>query len=89
MKTTVEIPDALFRQAKSQAALEGIRLKDLIVRGLRLALEEKNSPKGRRTVEFPVIQAKEPRSLSLAQVKRALREMEEEEAENVAPSRRR
>lgn len=32
MKTTVEIPDALFRRAKAQAALPGIRLRDLMVR---------------------------------------------------------
>ena len=30
MKTTVEIPDDLFRQAKAQAALRGIRLRELV-----------------------------------------------------------
>jgi len=35
MKTTLEIPDDLFREAKAKAALEGIKLKDLVARGLK------------------------------------------------------
>jgi hypothetical protein len=39
MKTTVEVPDDLYRRAKSQAALRGRKLKDLVEEGLRLVLE--------------------------------------------------
>jgi hypothetical protein len=39
MKTTVELPDDLYRQAKSVAALHGRKLKDLVEAGLRLVLE--------------------------------------------------
>lgn len=39
MKTTVELPDEIYRQAKAQAALRGQKLKDLIEQGLRLVLE--------------------------------------------------
>jgi hypothetical protein len=39
MKTTVEIPDDLYRKAKATAALRGLKLKDLIEDGLRLALK--------------------------------------------------
>ena len=38
MRTSVDIPDELFRRAKSEAALRGQKLKDLIEEGLRLAL---------------------------------------------------
>jgi hypothetical protein len=38
MKTTVELPDALYRQAKAEAALRGRKLKDLVEDGLRLIL---------------------------------------------------
>ena len=38
MRTTVDLPDDLFRRAKSQAALRGIKLKDLVEEGLRLVL---------------------------------------------------
>jgi hypothetical protein len=39
MKTTIEISDNLYRRAKSEAALRGRRLKDLVEDGLRLVLE--------------------------------------------------
>ena len=38
MKTTLEIPDALFRQAKVKAAMDGRKLKDLVAEGLTLVL---------------------------------------------------
>jgi len=38
MRTTVDIPDELFRRAKSEAALRGRKLKDLVEEGLRLVL---------------------------------------------------
>jgi len=41
MKTTVELPDLLYRQAKAEAALRGRKLKDLVEEGLRLVLEAK------------------------------------------------
>ena len=40
MKTTIELPDELYRQAKSRAALRGRRLRDQVEEGLRLVLEE-------------------------------------------------
>jgi len=39
MKTTINIPDDLYRLAKADAALRGRSLKDMFVEGLRLALE--------------------------------------------------
>ena len=45
MKTTVEVSDALYRRAKSEAALRGRKLKDLVEEGLRLVLE---TPRGSR-----------------------------------------
>jgi hypothetical protein len=38
MRTTVELPDDLFRQAKSEAALRGKKFKDLVEEGLHLVL---------------------------------------------------
>jgi predicted component of type VI protein secretion system len=43
MKTTVEVSDTLYRRAKSEAALRGRKLKDLVEEGLRLVLE---TPRG-------------------------------------------
>jgi len=39
MKTTVELPEDLYRRAKAMAALRGRKLKDLVAEGLRLVLE--------------------------------------------------
>lgn len=39
MKTTIEVPDELYRRAKAAAALRGRKLKDLVAEGLRLVLE--------------------------------------------------
>jgi hypothetical protein len=46
MKTTVEIPDALFREAKEYAAQHGIPLREVLERGLRTILA--GSPPNRR-----------------------------------------
>jgi hypothetical protein len=60
MRTTVDIPDELFRRAKSEAALRGRKLKDLVEEGLRLVLEKE-------TVRPPAKKAlpKKPRPGSL------------------------
>ena len=39
MKTTIEVPDELYRRAKAEAALRGRKLRDLVEEGLRLVLE--------------------------------------------------
>ena len=40
MKTTIEVPDDLYRRAKAEAALRGRKLRDLIEEGLRLGMTE-------------------------------------------------
>ncbi|HLY54210.1 MAG TPA: hypothetical protein VKS60_01555 [Stellaceae bacterium] len=46
MKTTVELPDELYRRAKAEAALRGRKLRDLVEEGLQLVLEA--PPQARR-----------------------------------------
>ncbi len=41
MKTTLEIPNGLYRKAKIKAAMDGRKLKDLVAEGLTLVLGEK------------------------------------------------
>ena len=48
MKTTIELPDELFRRAKATAALRGRKLKDLVEEGLRRVLE---SPEDESEIE--------------------------------------
>ncbi len=57
MKTTLEIPDELYRQAKVRAAQENRKVKDLVSEGLRLVLgltKEQSGPRPRRMTRAPV-----------------------------------
>ncbi|MBA4386590.1 MAG: hypothetical protein C0404_01335 [Verrucomicrobia bacterium] len=47
MKTTLEIPSDLYRQAKIKAATDGCRIKDLVTDGLALVLGVSNKPAGK------------------------------------------
>lgn len=56
MRTTLDLPDDLFRQVKAKAALEGEKLKDLITRYVESGLLQHSpraSPASRS--ELPVI----------------------------------
>lgn len=46
MKTTLEIPDDLFRKAKAQAAARGISLKQLFTEALAERVERIRRPTG-------------------------------------------
>jgi hypothetical protein len=57
MKTTLEIPDDLYRQAKVHAAQENRKIKDLVSEGLRLVLGVTKNPQAphlRRMMKAPV-----------------------------------
>ena len=81
MKTTVEIDDELYRQAKVLAAQQGITVKELMQRGLRLAMGIEAAPVRRHHVQFPLIKSKNPgRIVTAEEVRRAIDELDEEEA---------
>jgi hypothetical protein len=56
-KTTVEIPEKLFRRAKARAALEGISLREFVLRGLQLAIQSPSPQIPLKRVAFPLIRA--------------------------------
>jgi len=56
MKTTVEIADALFREAKQYAARQGIPLREVFERGVRSVLS--GSPPARRRFRLKTITTK-------------------------------
>jgi hypothetical protein len=47
VKTTIEIPDSLFRQAKAVAAQEGRPLKDFFTEAIQHQLRRKADPTGK------------------------------------------
>ncbi len=64
MRTTVDIPDPVYRRLKSRAASEGSSAKELILRGVNHVL--KRSPrKSRRRIKLPIIRSKQPGTLEL------------------------
>ena len=66
MKTTLEIPDDLFREAKAKAALEGIRLKDLVTRGLEREVRgESPTRTKRRRLKFPILKSRTSEPLDI------------------------
>jgi hypothetical protein len=93
MRTTVELPDELFRQAKACAALQGRALKDLVAEGLRLVLQNPvaRSPTPSRRTEFPIITPKDPaRKLTSEMAESAENQLLAEEGDaHAKPSRRR
>ena len=59
MKTTIEIPETLFRQAKARAAIDGLSLRELFVRGLQLTLQTPPAAQTKHKANFPLIRASE------------------------------
>jgi len=58
MRTTIDIPDALFREIKSAAALRGESLKGFLLKAVRAELEtDSDSPKVRASL--PIVKSRE------------------------------
>ena len=77
MKTTLDIPDALYREVKIRAARDGVKIKDLVAKTLSAGLHPPNQPaslakKNKKRSVFPLftgaggplLQNKDLRSLS-------------------------
>ena len=64
MRTTVDIPDPLYRELKSKAALEGKSVKELILRGVEGELRRKKASTQRR-ITVPILPSKEPGTLDI------------------------
>lgn len=64
MRTTVDIPDAIYRRLKSRAAREGRSTKALILRGVHEVLRTTRR-KTARKVSLPIVRSKRPGSVEL------------------------
>jgi len=64
MRTTVDIPDALYRRLKARAADEGRSAKSLILRGVESVLQT-GAPRPHRRVQLPIVPSKRPGTLRL------------------------
>jgi hypothetical protein len=68
MRTTVDIPDALYRELKAKAAREKVTVKQLILRGVEGELRTRTA-KCRKRVSFPIIHSKHPGTLEIDNAK--------------------
>ena len=68
MRTTVDIPDPLYRKLKSRAARERRSVKDLILRGVEGELEPRRK-KSKRKISLPLIRSKRPGKIRLDNAK--------------------
>jgi hypothetical protein len=86
MKTTLEIPDELYREAKARAAMENRKIKDLVAEGIRLVLEQSTPvtkrPIGKRPSPFPLIRGKGGPLLKILDNKLIAQLQEEEDIEH-------
>jgi hypothetical protein len=65
MRTTIEIPDTLFRKTKATAALRGSTMKELVVRALEREVGSPSKKIATRRVKLPLIHLKSGRKLDL------------------------
>ncbi|MFL6290396.1 MAG: hypothetical protein ACJ759_05830 [Thermoanaerobaculia bacterium] len=88
MRTTIDLPEELFRQAKAKAALDGLKLKDLIAsyveQGLR-GTPSQAAPSRRKRSELPVARAATGRALPAVRNAEIQRILDEEEATGARP----
>jgi hypothetical protein len=56
MRTTIDMPDALFRKTKAAAALRGSSMKDLIIRAVEREVTQSVPAKTGR-VKLPIIKS--------------------------------
>ncbi len=67
VRTTVDIPDPLYRELKGKAAGEGRSVKELILRGVEQQL--RGRARRSRRVTLPIVPSKRPGSLKLDNAK--------------------
>lgn len=67
MRTTVDIPDPVYRRLRTRAADEGTSAKELILRGVKQVLKKPRNR--RRRVTLPILRSKVPGSLRLDNAK--------------------
>jgi plasmid stability protein len=64
MRTTVDIPDRVYRQLKSRAAREGRSTRALILKAVQEVLKA-DRRKGGRPVSLPIVRSRRPGALAL------------------------
>jgi hypothetical protein len=68
MRTTLDIPDPIYREIRVRAASDGKTMRDIILDGIAMRLQMEKAPqKQRGRFRIPVIKSKNPGSLRLGE----------------------
>lgn len=68
MRTSVDLPDPVFREMKQRAASEGTTIREIILEGVTMRLRNGSvSTRQDGRPRFPVIRSKQPGSLKLGE----------------------
>lgn len=65
MRTTIDMPDALYRRTKAVAALRGSSLKDLIVQAVEREVTAERTTSKHTRLQLPLIKSRSGRKLDL------------------------
>jgi hypothetical protein len=65
MRTTVDIPDAVYRRLKTAAAQRGCSVKELVLRGVKAELGGGKRVRHAQRITLPIIDSKRPGWLRL------------------------
>ena len=65
MRTTIDIPDSLYRQMKATAALRGESVKRFVTAAIEQFLSAPRAAAGRKEVELPLVRTGKPGTLKL------------------------
>jgi plasmid stability protein len=65
MRTTVDIPDELYRDLKIKAAREGKPVRQIVLRGIQREVEPLKQQPARKKFQIPVIRSAHPGTLHL------------------------
>ena len=66
MRTSLDIPDPIYREMKVQAASEGTTLREIVLEGVEMRLRNQGkAAKRRKRLQFPVLRSNNPGSLKL------------------------
>ncbi|MGA2166699.1 MAG: hypothetical protein ABSG62_00715 [Terracidiphilus sp.] len=68
MRTSIEIPEPIYREMKIAAATEGTTIREIILEGVAIRLRNRSAAaKQDRNPRFPVLRSKNPGSLKLGE----------------------
>jgi plasmid stability protein len=65
MRTTIDIPDEIYRKLKVKAAQEGRTVREIALRGIQREMEPAEMRPARKKFEIPVIPSTRPGTLHL------------------------